>query len=189
MRLNDPLVSSFLYKGKEYEIDLAFDNVLDVFDVLNDRNFREHEKAECCLELLLNQSFKGQEAIDLWNYIYEEFIEFKSKKPIEYDLQGNPMPVMEDEEDERHLDIDQDAEYIFASFQQAYNMNLYEQQGKLHWHEFKALLSGLPSDTIMQRIIQIRAWKPSKGESSEYKQNMRELQRIYALGDAEEVDE
>jgi len=40
----------------------------------------------------------------------------------------------------------------------------------------------------MQRIIQIRLWEPQKGESNEYKQAMRDLQKVYALED-EEVDE
>ncbi|ARK28798.1 Gp15 family bacteriophage protein [Halalkalibacter krulwichiae] len=185
MRLNDPLVTSFLYNGKEYDIDLAFDNVLDLFDVLEDKTLRDYEKAEINLELLLNESLKGKEAIDLWNYVYEHFIEIKNKQPIEYDRLGNPMPVKENEK-ERFIDLDKDAEYIFASFQQAYHINLYQQQGKLHWHEFQSLLNGLPSNTIMQRIIQIRMWKPSKGESSEYKQSMRELQKVYALEEVKE---
>lgn len=192
MRLNDPLVTSFSYNGKEYAIDLAFDNVLDVFDVLRDKTLRDYEKAEICLELLLNKTFKGIEALELWNHIYETLIKIEQKKPIEYDRLGNPMPVNDDDdEDKNYIDFEQDAQYIFASFQQAYTMNLYEQQGKLHWREFYALLHGLPSNTIMQRIIQIRAWKPSKGESEESKQNMRKLQKIYALNDEEEeeVDE
>lgn len=189
MRLNDPLVTYFSYRGKEYPIDLAFDNVLDVFDVLGDKTLREHEKAEICLVLLLSESFKDEEAINIWNYIYEKFIKIESKQPIEYDLKGNPLPVHV-EENKSFISLDKDAEYIYASFKQAYNMNLFEQQGKLHWHEFQALLNGLPSDTIMQRIIQIRMWEPSKGESNEYIQSMRKLQRIYALDDVEleEVD-
>lgn len=189
MRLNDPLVTSFSYEGKEYVIDLAFDNVLDVFDVIEDKTLRHYEKAEICLLLLLDESFKGEQAINLWNYVYEFFIKIEEKKPIEYDLKGNPMPVPEDDDNEHFIDLEQDAEYIFASFKQAYNMNLFHEQGKLHWHEFQALLNGLPSNTIMQRIIQIRMWKPSKGESSEYRENMRKLQKIYALDEErEEVD-
>lgn len=188
MRLNDPLITSFLYGGKEYAIDLAFDNVLDVFDVFDDDNLREHEKAEICLALLLEQPCESKVAIDLWNYVYEKFIHVENKQPIKYDLKGNPLPVQD--EPRRTMDFDKDAEHIFASFQQAYGMNLYEQQGKLHWHEFKALLSGLPSDTVMRRIEQIRLWEPAKGESNEYKQSMRELQELYALDDedAEEVE-
>lgn len=183
MRLNDPVVTSFLYDGKEYTIDLAFDNVLDVFDVLDDKDLRNHEKAEICTALLLNESLHGEEAVNLWNYIYENFIHIENKQSIKYDLKGNPLPVQE--ETKRPIDLDKDAEYIFASFQQAYGMNLFHEQGKLHWHEFKALLNGLPSDTIMQRIINIRLWEPTKGESSEYKQAMRELQELYALDDEE----
>lgn len=183
MRLNDPLVTSFVYEGKEYRIDLAFDNVLDVFDVLSDDTLRDYEKAEISLALLLGEQ-DYVPSVELWNHIYKNLIEIKRKQPIEYDLKGNPMPV-QDEDSKKMIDLEQDAEYIFASFQQAYRMNLYEQQGKLHWHEFKALLNGLPSDTIMQRIIQIRMWKPSKHESSEYKENMRKLQKIYALEEKE----
>ena len=189
MRLNDTLVTSFDYKGEEYEIDLSFDVVLDVFDILDMPELRSYEKAETCLLLLLNKRFEGLEAVELWNYVFENFIEFKVKKAVEYDLQGNPMPPRKDDDDEKFIDLNLDAEYIYTSFRQAYQMDLYEEQGRLHWHKFKALLSGLPSDTIMQRIIQIRSWKPSKGESSEYKQSMKELQRIYALPDDDEGEE
>src|SRR5690625_4874395 len=161
-RLNDPLVNSFIYKNQKYEIDLAFDNVLDVFDVLNDKALRNYEKSEICLALTINEEVNGTEAIKLWNYIYENFIKFERKQPIEFDQLGNPVPIPEEE----YMDLEQDAEYIYSSFKQAYNLNLFEQQGKLHWHEFKALLHGLPSDTIMQKIVQIRAWKPKIGRAS-----------------------
>lgn len=181
VRLNDPLVTSFLYRDKEHTIDLAFDNVLDVFDVLGDASLRGYEKAEINLALLLDESFRGEQAVELWNYVYEEFIHIENKQPIEYDRKGNPLPVQK--EQKQTTDLDKDAEYIYSSFQQAYNINLYHEQGSLHWLEFKALLSGLPSDTIMQRIIQIRLWEPSKGETQEYKQSMLELQKVYALED------
>lgn len=190
MRLNDPLITSFTYEGKEYDINLAFDNVLDVFDFLGDKTLRDHEKTEICLSLLLgDQFYEKSNTIDLWNHIYDSFIHIESKQPIEYDRKGNPMPVKE-EDTKDFIDLDKDAEYIFASFQQAYQIDLYESQGNMHWLKFKALLNGLPSDTIMQRIIQIRLWEPLEGDSAKYKESMRKLQRIYALDDEgpEEVD-
>lgn len=188
MRLNDPLVTSFSFGETDYNIDLSFDNVLDVFDVFDDPELRDHEKAEICLALLLGeQSYKP--SIDLWNHIYKTFLHMENKKPIEYDRKGNPMPVREDN-NKKTIDLVKDAEHIYASFRQAYNINLFQQQGKLHWHEFQSLLNGLPADTIMQRIIQIRLWEPSKGESAEYKKTMRDLQKAYRLEDeAEEVEE
>lgn len=184
MRLNDPLVTSFKFEDNEYKIDLAFDNVMDVFDVLGDEDLRGLEKIEISLELLLGEPWQGENILNVWNYIYENFIHIESKQIIEYDRKGNPLPVQK--EDKKSIDIDKDSEYIFASFKQAYNMNLFKEQGKLHWHEFQALLNGLPSNTVMQRIVQIRLWEPSKGDSSEYKQSMRALQKVYELDREEE---
>src|SRR5699024_1367409 len=118
MKLNNPLITSFEYENKIYDIDLAFDNVLDVFDVLNDNILRDNEKIDICLELLLDLSIESN-PIELWNYIYKEFIEVKRKQPIEYDRKGNPMPVKEESED-NVMDLKQDAEHIYASFIQAY---------------------------------------------------------------------
>lgn len=185
MRLNSPLVTYFIYKDKDYDIDLTFDNVLTVFDYLNSNEYMDHEKARICLALLIGKKIDDTESIDLWNYIYENFIKIERKQPIEYDLNGNPMPIQNDDDD-HFIDLEQDAEFIYASFKQAYNMNLYHEQGNLHWHEFQSLLNGLPSNTIMQRIIQIRTWKPSKGDSTEYKQSMQKLQKVYALGEVDE---
>ena len=46
MRLNDRLPTSFIFEGKEYEIDLSFDNVLDVYDITADKTLRGGEKIE-----------------------------------------------------------------------------------------------------------------------------------------------
>lgn len=54
MRLNDPLVTSIEFDGKELPIDLTFDNVLDVFDILEDSDLFPEEKVNMCLELLLS---------------------------------------------------------------------------------------------------------------------------------------
>ena len=56
----------------------------------------------------------------------------------------------------------------------------------MQWEEFQALLEALPDDTIMQRIIQIRLWKPTKGESSQYKEQMCKAQNRYRLVGGEE---
>ncbi|GAF14927.1 phage protein [Bacillus sp. JCM 19046] len=189
MKLNDPLVKSFDYDEVKYSIDLAFDNVLDVFDVLSDKELRDHERAEICLELLMDQEFDRNNVIDLWNYVFDQFIHTKQKQLIEYDRLGNALVVEEEEEHEKLMDLDQDAEFIFSSFIQAYGINLHEVQGKLHWHEFKALLNGLPNNTIMKRIIEIRAYEPSKHDSSEYKQSMEKMKRRFALDVEREEEE
>lgn len=179
MRLNDPLVTTFIYEGKEYNIDLVFDNVLDVFDYLNDERLREYERVVIALSLLLgDQDYKPN--IDLWNYIFDNFISDRKDEPIRLDLEGNPMKKQAND-NKRSIDLDQDGRYIYASFKQAYQIDLFEEQGKMHWDTFRSLLNGLPSNTVMQQIIRIREWKPSKEDTFEQKKQMKELQKIYAI--------
>ena len=57
---------------------------------------------------------------------------------------------------ERTIDFTQDADAIYASFRQAYGIDLIEERGRLDWRKFIALLAGLPQQTLMAQIVQIR---------------------------------
>lgn len=194
MRLNDRLLTTYEYEGIEYPIDFTFDNVLDMFDVLADEELSDYDKAKLNLMYLFDgehldperATIAPEDAIETWNDIFENYISIVDKEVADYDLQGNPMPK---KEMKKLINIEKDAEFIFSSFQQAYRINLFKEQGRMHWHEFQALLNGLPENTIFKRIIQIRAWEPSKNESKEYRKSMSELQEIYSLEeDQEEVE-
>lgn len=178
MKLNDPLIDSFEFEGVVYPIDLSFNKVLDVFDVLRDDVLSDYEKAAVIVELLTG--FETEDValvVNLWVYIKETFLSMVGET-VQYDLAGNPMPVVEEEYQERLFDFVADAEYIYASFLQAYGINLFAMQNRLSWVEFRALFNALPDDTIMQHIMRIRAWKESDGGN---KQKMRELQAKYRL--------
>jgi len=187
MRLNDPLVTFIEFEGKERPIDLTFDNVLDVFDILEDSELFPEEKVNMALGLLLNnfdetsQGSADQQFL-LFNYILENYISVGNTDVVETDRLGNPMPSAGKEN--RSINLVHDAKYIYASFRQI-GINLFEEQGRLSWEEFQALLESLPDDTILSRIIQIRNWEPSKGESTREKERMRKLQQKYALPDLE----
>lgn len=187
MRLNDPLVTSLEFEDKEYPIDLAFDNVLDVFDILADESLLPGEKINMSLELLIDdfeEQFQGtiEQQFSFFNHIFSTYI-YMDKNEVETDLQGNPMPKKLATQP-KVIDFVQDAKYIYASFRQI-GINLFEEQGKLSWEEFQALVESLPEDTILSKIIQIRTWKPSKGESAKEQARMKELQKKYALADDE----
>lgn len=187
MRLNDPLVTSIEFDGTELPIDLTFDNVLDVFDVLEDVDLFPEEKVNTCLELLISdfeKIFQGssEQQFLLFNHILENYISVDSSETIETDRLGNPMPNAVKEK--KTISLVHDAKYIYASFRQI-GINLFEEQGRMTWEEFQALLESLPDDTILARIIQIRTWEPSKGESNKEKERMRKLQQKYALPDSE----
>ncbi|MCD5011517.1 Gp15 family bacteriophage protein [Enterococcus durans] len=187
MRLNDPLVTSIEFDGIELPIDLTFDNVLDVFDILEDSDLFPEEKVNMCLELLISdfeKIFQGpsEQQFLLFNHILENYISVGDSDGFETDRLGNPMPNAVKEK--KTISLVHDAKYIYASFRQI-GINLFEEQGRMMWEEFHALLESLPDNTILARIIQIRTWEPSKGESAKEKERMRKLQQKYALPDSE----
>lgn len=177
-RMDDRLVLN----GKEYQLFLSFDNVLKVFDMWSDDRFPVQIKPQLALVKLTNSSdFKNMEfetALNIYSEVFDKHI--KSVRAIDaverYDLEGNVIPQKprEDSDDGKPLySIKYDGEFIFSSFMQAYNIDLIEEQGKLHWQKFNALLSGLPDGTKLIEVMKIRAWKPQKGDSSKEKQRMR----------------
>ncbi|AAL15082.1 TPA: bacteriophage Gp15 family protein [Streptococcus pyogenes] len=191
MKLNDPLVESFEFRGEIYPIDLSFNKVLDVFDVIDDDFLNEAEKCFLCLDILLDRTdLPFTYAVDLWVYIKTNFIDAERPEKPQLDIKGNPMPVVKEKEDNKKvIDLSLDAEFIYASFRQTYQINLLKEQNRLSWIEFKALLNALPDDTVMQRIIAIRQWEDDGEGSKKYRDNMRKLKAKYSLDDGEEEDD
>ena len=179
MKLNEQLPRSVIYKEKKYDLDLSFNNVLDVFDILKNDDWLDQEKIDLALFLLIGENdldFDEQE--ELYQFIFENYIVIKDEYDKMIDLEGNVFFV--NEEKEPVIDLVYDAKFIFASFYRI-GINLFEMHGKLHWHEFQALLSSLPDDTIMSQIVKIRTYRPQKNESAIYKAEMRTLQEKYSL--------
>ena len=189
MRLNDPLTTEIEFEGIMYPLDLAFDNVLDVLDTISDKSLMAWEKVDLALNLLVGESnLTFEKQMELWELILNRHIQIGSQEKVVYDLEGNPMPTPKSSDDKKSMDLVQDAKYIYASFRQI-GINLFEEQGKMHWEEFQAILESLPDDTILPKIVQIRNWSPSKGESEKEKERMRELQAKYSLSkESREVD-
>ncbi|MGU8046729.1 bacteriophage Gp15 family protein [Streptococcus suis] len=190
-RLSQQLNDELAFNGKVYPLDLSFDNVLVIFDVLNDDSVDDLEKTYVCLNRLTGLSleellkmFSPETAFETFKSIFDSCIKIRNRaKRQEYDLLGNPLPEVEtDEDDEEPLySIEHDAEYIYAAFMQVYRIDLIEVQGELHWKKFNALLAGLPDNTKMSEIMRIRAWKPSKYDSEAERGRMRKLKKLFAL--------
>lgn len=189
MRLNDPLATSIFFEGKKYPLNLSFNRVLDAFEVLERKDLMKGNKVKLIIRIFVGETdLNLKQQIELWSLIMEKHINLNNKQVITYDLEGNPMPIKNEEQSELVIDLEQDAKYIYASFRQI-GINLYQEQNKMQWSEFQALLEALPDDTIMQKIIQIRLWKPQKGESAKYKDSMRRLQDKYRIGEVGEDED
>ncbi len=79
----------------------------------------------------------------------------------------------------RLYDFEADEPYTYASFLQAYQIDL--RTAKLHWWDFKALLSALPQDTVFEKILQIRGAEIGPKLPKEEKERLRRLKQFYAL--------
>lgn len=86
----------------------------------------------------------------------------------------------------RLLDFIIDGQFIVASFQQAYGIDL--TSCDMHWHRFCALLDGLPDDTKLSKIMGYRGYEPSD-EKRKHSELMREQKARWALPKKVEDDD
>lgn len=184
--LNDELVIG----SRHYQLDLSFGNVLRLFEMWHDNSVPTAIKPYLALQMLTDESFfeySVEDALSFYTAIFDEHIQIRTASDdiVEYDLAGNIMPkrvVSDDEDDEEPIySLKYDSDYIYASFMQAYGIDLIDVQNTLHWQKFNALLGGLPKNTKFAQVLEIRTWKPSKHDSSDYKEHMRRLQKHYKL--------
>lgn len=202
--LSRKLTDKLVIDDKEYTLDLSFDNVLKMFEMMRDEDIPEYVKPHFAIRMLISESLEGEtreekakafndafedysidELSKVFKSVFEEHIGLSNVEDnhVEYDLAGNPMKSTASDEpkEKAPYDIRYDGDYIYASFLQAYGIDLFDVQGKLHWKKFNALLSGLPEGTKFMEVVKIRKWKAQKGDSAEYKEEMRRLQKDYAL--------
>ncbi|MBZ4283346.1 bacteriophage Gp15 family protein, partial [Streptococcus pneumoniae] len=73
MKLNDALITNFSIADKEYDIDLSFNKVLDVFEILKEDEMTRLEQAQLIVHLLTGQElYDIKEVVDCWIYIKEQ---------------------------------------------------------------------------------------------------------------------
>jgi hypothetical protein len=192
-KLVDELVLEIEGEEQIFPLLLSFDRVLKFFEMWGDKEIPEIMRPLLALKILTGVSFENltvDEAMEIVRAIFEEHIQTrKVDDEVEYDLAGNVIKTTSSEEPHKRLyNLKYDGDYVFASFMQAYRIDLIEEIGRLHWKKFNALLVGLPEGTKFVEVLKIRSYEPQKGDSSEYIEKMRELQREFRLPN-EDVDD
>ena len=173
-----PLADTVEFAGVGYEVNASFDTILRVFDMLDDDKMPDYLKIKCGLIMFLGDAeargldLNLEEQGELFREILGRYVQIEQEE--QYDILGNLMegPRVQSE---IYYDIKHDASAIYASFMQAYGIDLIEQQGKLHWRKFK-------------RIVSVRQWKPSD-EKKTRKQAMREAQKALRLPSSSLLDD
>ena len=156
-----PLPYEITHKGRKYALTPAYDNVLTMFaDV---EGLPEHCVPEIMGHYLLLKPSADPELLQAVSAVL--------------------FPPAKQTTHQKSMDFIQDGPLIYAAFMQAYGIDLNAQRGKLHWWKFTALLHGLPSNTRLMEIVQIRTRPmpaPTKYNAQERAQLAR-LKQEYAL--------
>lgn len=192
-----PLNESIDFKGRIFFIDMSFNNILTVFEILEDEELTNAQKLVDSLYMLTSEdefdlSYLSDMddlgyASELQEYIFNRLLKLDDNEE-EYlvDILGNkfkpPKKEEEDQEDKRSYDFVHDAHFIYSSFLKDYQIDLYEQHNKMHWEVFIALFEGLSDDTKIKKVINIRTrdLPTGKGSAKEREELIR-LKNIYKL--------
>lgn len=193
-----PLKEPYSFEGGSFVIDVSFNNILEVLQAIDDKSLSDFDKMQVVLYLLTDKDyFLNDEWFDsrgklqftkrLFEDLTDKFVKTgKNNAGLPTDIEGNVIPVKKKKE----YDFAQDAEYIFSSFMQAYNMNLHEQINKLSWKQFNALFQGLPSDTMIMRVVDIRTRElPSGKHAKKEREALRKAKNEFALEDDDDDDD
>lgn len=161
MRLTDRLSDSVFVGDVEIPINLAFDVVLRAYELKADKRLSRAEKIEIYFDM-----FAADEGLEL------DFLEksaavsgiFKIIDRREDGSDPEPHAASEKGESEENsskpiYDFDKDAERIYASFLYDYGIDLYAEQGRLHWFKFLALFANLSEQSPEGQAIYYRTVK------------------------------
>lgn len=80
---------------------------------------------------------------------------------------------------QRVYDYGYDFDNIYASFQQAYHVDLFD--ADLHWWRFRAMLLGLPEDTPFMKAVGYRQMRIPQGMPREQREFYAKMKRLHAL--------
>ena len=162
------------YGGKVYHLTPYFNRVLAVFDIQQRNDLTDSDKLDLSLYLLVSQSGKIGDKAAVLNCIFDLLIEPSKNKS-----------------DKKCVDFIQDAPYIYAAFMQAYRIDLFIEQNRMHWWKFLSLFRGLPDDVRIMQIMSIRS-KPIP-KATQYNRDeinqLIQLKHEYALEISQEERE
>jgi hypothetical protein len=173
------LNTEVVYNGRRFSVDMDYRNVLTTHMLFKDKEFTDEDKVYILIDIYC-PGFVNR--LKLWRMSLLQRSELL--KLILSELVDNKMHKSNNPQ--RTMDFTQDAAPIYASFMQAYRINL--QTARLDWREFMALLQGLPADTQMKEIIRIRTEPMPKADKNNAKQihKLAEAKAYYQIELSEE---
>lgn len=173
--LTDIPCNKVITDKSKFVINPAYDTVLEVQKLYKEDTLTGFEKIDQALKMLVRNKWNlrllnPEEKQKLLSVITKRYVEVEKRPQIK----KSPFPV---------LDFEKDGDYIYASFMQAYKIDLIEEQGRLPWKKFLYLFNGLPADTKIKQIMRIRQMPVPEynGKNSKEIQEINEMKSYYAL--------
>lgn len=183
----------YTWNGVRLELNLAFDNILLLFDLFEDESINEYLKTDIALNMLvvdkvdINQLDVERKSILLLDIL---------KDRLDIDLRSLMKKKIEEKEEEKAptiptVDFVVDAERIFSSFLFDYNVDLIEQQGKMQWNKFMALFRNLSSKSPMGQALHYRTCDipPKDKTNGDERKRIKKMKELYELPKAKAIRE
>jgi hypothetical protein len=183
LTLSRPPESSFELDGQEIRLNLAYDNVLRLFELFEDDMFNAYEKISTALKMLIIDheeimQLEFEYQLELFYFIQKEFLDPEKQTD-------------EDQPKKKIMDWKKDAGMIYASFLSEYQIDLFKVQGQLQWSQFMALLTNLSDSTAFKKAVGYRTMKVPSGKQAteEYRNHVIKMKQLHSLEDPEEKQE
>lgn len=171
--ISKPFPHTLEFNDRKLEITLYYDRVISFFALFEDKNsgLCDTEKLEIGFSWLFKQPFgrvSSVEKLGAMQILLDRYINFRKT---------------DETDSENVLSFTQDSLYIYGSFMAAYGMDLFAEQGRLHWWKFIALFEGLPDESKIKQVMSIRAREIPKpdGHNQKLIKQIVEQKRYYAL--------
>lgn len=150
--------------GREYKIDTDYKTALKCFEVIEDDEITDTERAIAIVYLLFD-------FIPKWN------IEVFLKKAILFLQCGED--VEQQKSKKKDMDFIQDKKYILASFRSDYHIDLSKEN--MHFWEYIDLIQGLTEETILSKIRKLRTLNLNDIKDLKLRSEIAEAQKEVSL--------
>lgn len=178
--LTQPLAWYWQCEDKKYRVNLAFDNVLRWFELLDREDKTDAQKGVIGWHMFVNANgVAPEDRLKALQWI-NQYIGQQPYHDSEMQPATDEESLVTGGAQEEFFSYVQDAPAIWSSIRAFYGIDLEDELGKLHWHKFRAMLDGLPGSSYFMRIIDIRQ-RSRQGLEGKDLINLVDLQNYYIL--------
>lgn len=155
-------------EGKTYKLNLSFKRVMRAIEILDDTVLNEYDKVFLCYMCLVDKedTNKSEDFLEVSEVVKEIF------KFLAPNKSGKDEAII--------FSWKEDAERVYSSFLQFYNIDLLEED--LDWGKFSALFNNLGRDTAIMEAVKYRSMPLPKGKHNRAeREHVRQMKEYYQL--------